>query len=70
MFFRRYKARKSQSAILRLTDTEGRVLEEPEEIRDHIVGFYEGLLGSAEEVVDLPFPTGQVVRAEEMVHLL
>ena len=58
MFFKRYKARKSQSAILRLSDAEGRVLEETEEIRGHIVGFYEDLLGSAVEVVDLPFPAG------------
>ena len=70
MFFKRYKARKSQSAILRLSDAEGRVLEETEEIRGHIVGFYEDLLGSVVEVVDLSFPARRVVANVEMAGLM
>ena len=70
MFFRRCKARKSQSTLLRLIDGEGRALEEPEEIKDHIVGFYADLLGSTGEVSDLPIPDGQVVHADEMGELL
>ena len=40
------------------------------EIRDHIVGFYESLLGTEEIVSDLQFTEGHVVSAEEMGDLL
>ena len=60
MFFRRCRVRKLQSTLLRLIDEEGTVLEDMGLIRDHVVSFYAGLLGTQMGVVDHPIPESLV----------
>ena len=56
MFFRRCRVRKIQSTLLSLSDGNGRLLEDVDEIAAHIVQFYTDLLGSKVQVVEHPFP--------------